>query len=69
MPTAMAIVFSKFLGDAAILSAAKTVFSNSLRDSLDDGIPANKAARIIASGARSARDIVSGAWLTTMLAD
>ncbi|KAL4899479.1 hypothetical protein BDW74DRAFT_183735 [Aspergillus multicolor] len=70
IPTAMAIViFSQFLGGAVMLSAAQTIFSNSLRHLLAEDLSATEAGRIIESGARSVRDIVSGTQLTAVLDD
>ncbi|PWY79147.1 MFS general substrate transporter [Aspergillus heteromorphus CBS 117.55] len=68
IPTAMAIVvFFQFLGGAIFLSAAETIFSNTLRDQLEDHVPGVNAAVIIAAGARSVRKVVAGAQLEDVL--
>ncbi|KAL4953389.1 putative MFS transporter [Aspergillus filifer] len=70
IPTVMAIViFTQFLGGAIILSAGQTAFSNSLRDLLTEHLPGADVEAIIAVGARSVRDIVSGDQLAIVLDD
>jgi hypothetical protein len=63
------VVFFQFLGGAIILSAAQTIFSNSLRDLLTQHLSQITAERVIAAGARSVRDVVSGPELTIALED
>ncbi|KAL4940244.1 hypothetical protein BDV06DRAFT_230479 [Aspergillus oleicola] len=70
IPTVMAIViFTQFLGGAIILSAGQTAFSNSLRDLLTEHLPGANVEAIIAVGARSVRNIVSGDQLAIVLDD
>ncbi|PYH87574.1 putative MFS transporter [Aspergillus ellipticus CBS 707.79] len=68
IPTAMAIVvFFQFLGGAIFLSAAETIFSNTLRDQLTQTVPGVNVGAIIAAGARSVRQLVSGPQLADVL--
>ncbi|KAI6085886.1 MFS general substrate transporter [Hypoxylon rubiginosum] len=68
IPIAMAIlIFCQNLGGAVLLIVAQTVFSSSLRDQLTQLVPDADAALIIAAGARSVRQVVSGEQLAGVL--
>ncbi|KAL4997556.1 putative MFS transporter [Aspergillus recurvatus] len=68
IPVAMAImIFCQNLGGAVFLIAAQTIFSNVLRDEITKHVPGVNANLIIAAGARSIRNLVSGEQLARVL--
>ncbi|KAI0842746.1 MFS general substrate transporter [Hypoxylon sp. FL0890] len=68
IPIAMAIlIFCQNLGGAVFLIAAQTIFSNSLREQIEQRAPGVNAEQIIAAGARSIRQLVSGEQLAEVL--
>ncbi|KAI1412496.1 MFS general substrate transporter [Hypoxylon sp. FL1857] len=68
IPIAMAIlIFCQNLGGAVFLLAAQTVFSNSLREQIETHVPGVNAEQIVAAGARSIRQLVSGEQLAGVL--
>ncbi|KAI1134070.1 MFS general substrate transporter [Hypoxylon sp. FL0543] len=68
IPIAMAIlIFCQNLGGAVFLIAAQTIFSNSLRKQIEQNAPGVHAEQIIAAGARSIRQLVSGEQLAGVL--
>ncbi|KAI4867402.1 MFS general substrate transporter [Hypoxylon rubiginosum] len=68
IPVAMAIlIFCQNLGGAVFLIVAQTIFSNTLRDQIVQLVPDANAALIIAAGARSVRQVVSGEQLAGVL--
>ncbi|KAI1098442.1 MFS general substrate transporter, partial [Jackrogersella minutella] len=65
---AMAIlIFCQNLGGAVFLIAAQTIFSNGLREQIEQNVPGVDAEQVIAAGARSIRQLVSGEQLTGVL--
>ena len=61
------LIFCQNLGGSIFLLAAQTIFSNTLRAQLQAHVPSVSAERIIAAGARSFRELVTGKDLTGVL--
>ena len=68
IPIAMAIlIFCGNLGAGVFLIAAQTFFSNTLREQIEQHVPGVNSELIIAAGARSVRQLVSGEQLAGVL--
>jgi len=61
------LIFCQNLGGAVFLTAAQTIFSNSLHKTIKQYAPGVNPELIIAAGARSVRQLVSGEQLAGVL--